>query len=251
MYYLSVLAIFKNETMNLKLWIDHYLWQGVDHFYLIDNGSDDEPLSILNEYINNGIVSYFYLPERHKQVDHYRFVFDNQNIKNKTQWLAVCDLDEFFFGVDQKLTTKISSLEPYYDYILCNWKMFGSNGLLKHPPDIRTAITHCEKSLHENTKYIFKPNIIKDSSQIWIHSLVNISNINPKRIRVANQLIKLNHYPIQSQEFFRKVKMTRGDVSGTSFENIRDIKYFNSFDQKSDSNDEALKSIILNPPTNY
>jgi hypothetical protein len=251
MYYLSVLAIFKNETMNLKLWIDHYLWQGVDHFYLIDNGSNDNPLSILNEYINKGIVSYFYLPERHKQVDHYRFVFDNQNIKNKTQWLAVCDLDEFFFGVDQKLTTKIKSLEPYYDYILCNWKMFGSNGLLKHPPDIRTAITHCEKSLHENTKYIFKPNIIKDSSQIWIHSLVNISNINPKRIRVANQLIKLNHYPIQSQEFFRKVKMTRGDVDNGGSENVRNITYFNSYDQKSNSNDEALKNIIFNPPINY
>jgi hypothetical protein len=251
MYYLSVLAIFKNETMNLKLWIDHYLWQGVDHFYLIDNGSNDNPLSILNDYINNGIVSYFYLPERHKQVDHYRFVFDNQNIKNKTQWLAVCDLDEFFFGVDQKLTTKIKSLEPYYDYILCNWKMFGSNGLLKHPPDIRTAITHCEKSLHENTKYIFKPNIIKDSSQIWIHKLINTSNINPRRIRIANQLIKLNHYPIQSQEFFRKVKMTRGDVDNGGSENVRNITYFNSYDKKSDSNDEALKNIILNPPTNY
>lgn len=251
MHYLSVLAIFKNETMNLKLWIEHYLWQGVDHFYLIDNGSDDNPLSILNEYINNGIVSYFFLPERHKQVDHYRFVFDNEKIKNKTQWLAVCDLDEFFFGVDQKLTTKIRSLEPYFDYILCNWKMFGSGGLKEHPPDIRTAITQCENSLHQNTKYIFKPNIIKDSSKIWIHKLVNIPNIHPRRIRVANQLIKLNHYPIQSQEFFEKVKMTRGDVLNVNVENIRDIKYFNSYDQNSNSNDESLKNIILNPPINY
>jgi hypothetical protein len=128
--------------------------------------------------------------------------------------------------------------------------MFGSSGLLKHPPDIRTAITHCVNSLHENTKYIFKPNIITDSSQIWIHSLVNISNINPKRIRIANQLIKLNHYPIQSQEFFRKVKMTRGAADGASSENIRNIKYFNLYDQ-TDGNDEVLKNIILNPPTNY
>jgi glycosyltransferase involved in cell wall biosynthesis len=51
MYYLSVLSIFKNETMNLKIWIEHYLWQGVEHFYLIDNGSDDNPLNILQEYI--------------------------------------------------------------------------------------------------------------------------------------------------------------------------------------------------------
>ena len=56
MYYLSVLAIFKNETMNLKMWIDHYLWQGVEHFYLIDNGSTDKPLAILKEYIDNSEI---------------------------------------------------------------------------------------------------------------------------------------------------------------------------------------------------
>ena len=48
MFHTSCLSIFKNETMNLKLWIEHYLWQGIEHFYLIDNGSDDNPLSILH-----------------------------------------------------------------------------------------------------------------------------------------------------------------------------------------------------------
>ena len=66
MYFLSVLSIFKNEIMNLKVWIEHYLWQGVDHFYLIDNGSTDNPLHILQEYINKGIVSYYYKEEKIK-----------------------------------------------------------------------------------------------------------------------------------------------------------------------------------------
>ena len=81
MYYLSVLCIFKNETMNLKTWINHYLWQGVDHFYMIDNGSDDNPLEILQDYINKGIITYFYRPERHQQIEHYKFVFDNCKLK--------------------------------------------------------------------------------------------------------------------------------------------------------------------------
>ena len=250
MYYLSLLSIFKNETMNLKLWLDHYLWQGVEHFYLIDNGSDDNPLTILQEYIDKGIVSYYYLPEKYKQVDHYRYVFDTENIKDKSTWLAVCDLDEFFFGVNQKLTTKIKSLENYFDYILCNWKMFGSNGLENQPTDIRTAITHCATNLHELTKYIFKPNIIKNSSQICIHKLLDISYINKNRIRIANQLIRLNHYPIQSLEFFQKVKMTRGAADSENSNNIRDMNYFISYNF-SEVNDETLKNIILNPPPNY
>jgi len=250
MYYLSVLATFKNETMNLKLWLEHYLWQGVDHFYLIDNGSDDNPLSILQEYINNGIVSYFYLPERHKQAEHYKYVFDNANLRARTRWLAVCDLDEFFFGVDQKLSTKIKSLDNYFDYIICNWKMFGSDGLVTQPHDIRTTITHCAKNLWNETKYIFKTNIIKNGSQIWIHNLLNISYINKNRIRIANQLIRLNHYPIQSLEFFQKVKMTRGAADCASSENVRDMNYFKRYDYN-EINDDTLKNIILNSSTDY
>ena len=71
---LSLLAQMKNETMNLKVWIDHYLWQGVEKIYLIDNGSTDEPLKILKQYIDKGIVFYVSLPEKHKQVEHYKFI---------------------------------------------------------------------------------------------------------------------------------------------------------------------------------
>lgn len=42
MFKLSVLAIFKNETMIIEEWMNHYLNEGVEHFYLIDNGSSDD-----------------------------------------------------------------------------------------------------------------------------------------------------------------------------------------------------------------
>ena len=31
--------MFKNESMIITEWIEHYLREGIDHFYLIDNGS--------------------------------------------------------------------------------------------------------------------------------------------------------------------------------------------------------------------
>ena len=249
MYFLSVLSIFKNETINLKIWLDHYIWQGVEHFYLIDNGSTDNPLRILQEYIDKNIVSYFYLPEKHNQVKHYRTVFDEKKLKEKTEWLIVCDLDEFFYGVDHKLSTKIKSLNNYYDYIICNWQMFGSDGLIEQPLDIRTSITHCDNKLWKETKYIFKPKIIKDSSSISIHSLVNI-DIPKSRIRIANKLIKLNHYPIQSLEFFKKIKMTRGAADTKNSENIRDMTYFKKYDFRN-INCEILKKLVLNYNSKY
>lgn len=249
MYYLSLLSTFKNETVNLKLWIEHYLWQGVEHFYLIDNNSDDNPLSILQDYIDKGIVTYYFLPEKFKQVQHYQHVFNNEKLKEKTIWLAVCDLDEYFFGTYKKLVTEIKNAEPNYDYILCNWKMFGSGGHKVQPIDIRTAITHCCKDLWKETKYIFKTSVINDGFSLWIHYLINVDF---KKIRMCtdNVLIKLNHYVIQSLEFFQKVKMTRGGADCLAHDNIRNMSYFERYDFH-DCEDLTLKNILLNLPTDY
>jgi hypothetical protein len=249
MHYLSLLAQLKNETMNLKVWLDHYLWQGVDHFYLIDNGSDDDPLSILQEYIDNGSVTYFYLPEKYNQFKHYSDVFDRADLKQKSVWLIVCDLDEFFFGVNHKLSREIQKLENDYDYILCNWNIFGSDGLEMHPPDIRTAITHCDKNLWTSTKYIVKTNNVQCGWQVGIHSLINHSPP-PDRICNTNTTIQLNHYVIQSLEFFKKVKMPRGDATSPSADAVRNMDYFEKHDYR-EIQDETLKNIILTPPPFY
>lgn len=125
--------------------------------------------------------------------------------------------------------------------------MFGSDGHIKHPNDIRKDIIYREKKLHENTKYIFKPQILKDSSSISIHELLEI---NVKRKRIGNKLIQLNHYPIQSLEFFEKVKMTRGDATSNKVDNVRNIHYFNSYDHR-EFCDDILKKLITNPSENY
>jgi hypothetical protein len=248
------MAQFKNETANLKVWIEHYIWQGVRNFFLIDNGSTDNPLQILNEYIKRGIVKYYYKPERHSQVENYRWVFDIENMKTKTYWLIVCDLDEFIYGVDKKLIKKLSTLE-YYNLIYCNWLMFGSEKLINHPEDIRTSILHRELKLHQNRKYIFKPLSINNSSQVDMHG-INYYGKNEiissgKKVWIANKLIRLNHYPIQSWEFFSKVKMTRGDASSVNSDNIRDKNYFNRYDENCTFVDDILKKLIENPPENY
>lgn len=252
MHYLSVLAQFKNETMNLKVWLDHYLWQGVSHFYLIDNGSTDNPMSILKEYIDRGVVSYYYRPAKASQVKNYRQIFA-KHIWSKTYWLAVIDLDEFFYGVDHKLVSKLKTLE-YYNLIYCNWFVYGTSGCIKHPEDIRVSNIHRIPHMDPvNTKYIFKTWAIIDPSQLDIHWLVYPNSKTKietgKKIKIANNLIRLNHYVCQSEEFFRKVKSVRGDASHTNNKWTRD--FFNAHNEPAILLDETLKNIVLNPPDNY
>jgi hypothetical protein len=154
------------------------------------------------------------LPEKHKQTEHYRYVFDKERLKEKTKWLCICDLDEFFFGTEHKLVDTIDQFDNY-NVIYTNSFFYGSDNLVDHPKDIRTAILHRESDIENGTKYIFKPDSINDSSEIWIHWLVKPGTLQKKQMNeiTQNNKIRLNHYRIQSFEYYSKVKMTRGDVS--------------------------------------
>ena len=51
-FVLAIVAMFKNESSILESWIEHYIKEGVQHFYLIDNGSTDDYQKILNPYMD-------------------------------------------------------------------------------------------------------------------------------------------------------------------------------------------------------
>ena len=238
-YKMSVLAIFKNETMNLKVWLDHYLWQGVDHFYLIDNDSNDNPHIILEPYIQKGLVTLHKFPQQHLQIQHYIRLWQLENLSKKTKWLIMADLDEFWFSPNSKLSSIINEYENY-DVIYSNWLMFGSDGLTNHPSDIRTAITHRENNIHINTKWICKPIKIR-LTDFYHHFFKNDSKYKKK---VVNDKIHLNHYSIQSKEYFEKVKIARGDV--LEKHNSRDWNYFNNYDKHKTYEDNLLRDMILN-----
>jgi hypothetical protein len=239
MNYLSILAIMKNEAMNLKLWIDHYIYQGVDHFYLIDNGSDDDSVNIINDLIkNNYPITLYILPEKFKQQEHYQYVYDQEKLNEATKWLIVADLDEFFYCYNSKISTELKNYEDY-DFITSKWRMFGSNNCIEHPKDIRISLTKRVKNLNINTKYIFQTKNI-NSSSVNIHWLNDGYTNNIE----LSEIFRLNHYPIQSKDFFEKVKMTRGDADREK--NVRDWNYFDNYNIDTDYDDEDLKNMILN-----
>lgn len=236
-YYLSVLAIFKNERLNLKTWIDHYVWQGVDHIYLIDNDSDDHPLEILQEYIDKGVVSYYLRKEPRVQVKHYVDIFEHEKLKEETYWLCICDLDEFFFGTTTTLKNTLRDLDAKTNVILSNWHNYGHDGNIEHPKDIRVGNLNRDPQL-QNTKTIFKTQVIDHDGMINIHHLHNYHGPS----HTENDLIRLHHYRLQSEEYFVNNKMTRGDVLYS--DNHRDMSYFHDENAPCTKYDDTLKVLI-------
>ena len=260
-YYLSIVAIFKNESWILKEWIEHYLNQGVDHFFLIDNGSTDNYNTILQPYIDNKQVSLVKDPKRYSQKGHYnKYILP---IKNISEWFLVCDLDEFVYARNDFKTIPeyLKKLNPFVGNVCIPWKNYGSSGHIQHPKDgvvknftkrqqynstlnnVKTIVR--SKHLLSFTVHIHICN--KQSHQITTDNKYSIKTENhlpfSQKFLISENILKasnlhINHYQIQSVDFFQKIKMTRGDVSTVKKNNMRDMNYFKRHDNNELLDDE-------------
>ena len=99
-YKLSALTMFKNEGHIINEWIrvNHKIG-GIDHFFLIDNDSDDgysiddDLLKLVTIYKEPGLVKRY---TAHSQ----EFVYEKHypNMRNDTEWVIVMDMDEFLYS---------------------------------------------------------------------------------------------------------------------------------------------------------
>ena len=236
-YNLSLLTICKNESMVIDEFIQHYLWQGVDHIYIIDNDSTDNTRELVKKYPQ---VSYYYLPDRNKQVEHYNNIYNK--IKDQTEWLIIADVDEYIYNRSKGSTIKDYLRKLDYEKtaaVHINWKMFGSSGFKEQPASIRKSFTSAQSGFHENVKAIVNTSLTKS---LIMHTH-NYSNDNI--VQNPDEDLALNHYAIMSEHYFRTVKMTRGDADGAVNNNIRDMNYFAKYDFK-DVQDYELSTLVEN-----
>lgn len=246
---LAVLAIMKNESMNIDEWINHYISMGVEKIFLIDNGSTDDSAAKAKFWASKGIVELVEYPKRHRQRQHYWSAFKAFDIGRKAEWLLVADLDEFWFcPTGEPLSECLADFDGL-DVIYANCRNFGSNGLDKHPSSIRFSLTLRATDLasHSSRKYICRTSAIKSKSSLRIHAVTGVCS---SRTVSDNACFHLNHYPIQSFEFFQKVKMKRGDAVNLLADSVRDLEYFKSVDAACIKSDRLLADMIASGKIN-
>jgi hypothetical protein len=253
--YFSIAAIFKNESMGLKEWLDHHLLHGCEHFYLINDGSTDNFREILDPYIKSSLVTIFdcNLP---KKADRQGHAYDKflKPIWNETKWLAIIDLDEYLWSpICVDIRSILKRLEEY-SQLEVNWVMFGSNFHEKQPKSIvggftkrieygGSIVSKCPGSGFIQTPTYGPKTILNTAyavpTNFGVHShgphekprnsYVNVSYINNSN----NPLLLINHYHLQSKEYWETVKMPRGDVNCWHKDDARDLLWY----QMADRND--------------
>lgn len=216
-YYLSVGAMFKNESHSIKEWIMHYLHHGVEHFYLINDNSCDNFMENIQEYIDKNIVTLFNVNEPY-YLGRQRNLYTNYILPHikETKWLLIVDLDEYVWSkIDTNLCNILKSSENYAQ-IQIRQTIFGSNGHIAQPKYIVKSFTKKIKDNSNDRKYKYLVNSSYEFSHLNIHHAdfldTNLTNDYSKFIIIYPEYLIMNHYCCQSREFWNNTKCTRGDA---------------------------------------
>jgi len=230
MYKLSVGALFKNESHILKEWIEHYLYHGAEHLYLIDDNSDDNSLEIIQPYVEKGYVTLF-----QEKCDY--FLGRQMHLYNKcifprykdSEWFLVVDMDEFVWSplnINLCETLKIFS---HVGQIQMTHTLYGSNGHIKQPESVVANFTYrsCDEPTNSPGNFKYFLNSQYEFTHFAIHNAFfkeKENETNGKFMIFGPPYFVMNHYSCQSKDFWENVKCTRGDGDHYRLRKIEDFE---------------------------
>lgn len=270
---LCIVAMFKNEGHIIDEWIEHYLSEGVDHFFLIDHGSTDNYRQTIDKYIQEGIIDIVVNSTSNRanlQVDFYNQYFLKE--RSEYHWTIICDLDEFIYARRGFPTIKsyLKTLPRRISQVSIPWKMFGSSNHIQQPEKIvdnftkrslyginyNDGVEWGEGILKENIKrinankkkYNFMKSIVRtrDVEEYHIHRhKVKYNTIcsNQRSDILMNDFCKINNRILNNSCLHLNHYPIQSltwfmDVKATrgdsnNKENVRDINYFRKYDKYS------------------
>jgi hypothetical protein len=245
MYNLSICAVFKNESHILDEWLQHYIVRGVDHFYLVNDDSSDNFMDVLNNYSDK--VTLFHNDILTKNVGRQVLIYEKyfRDILSSSKWFGIIDLDEFLYSpLNIDLSTILTKYDSY-SQLQVDWLQFGSNGHIRQPSSVVSGFTKRANFDTSQTYYSYKC-LFKGESLLEF-------NVHKNKVKGSTFHLKyhesvdlvINHYSIQSLDFFIKVKSTRGDINNW-FDHVklkRDEEIFKNYDI---NDEEDIRLMIQN-----
>lgn len=229
-YELAIATMFKNEARYLREWIEFHLLLGVEHFYLFNNESTDDFLSVLAPYVRTGVADLMEWPghfsnyEMFKSLQCSSFERAVSIACGRAKWLALIDSDEFILPVtDDNLPNFLKRYEEFGG-VSINWQGFGSSNVDKLPDErlLIESLHRCASPDHPynlHVKTIVRPEQVeKISNQHYPDLIPGSHSVNAEGIPidgmftpyVSFEKIRLNHYWSRDKDHLsRKIHQIR------------------------------------------
>jgi hypothetical protein len=136
-YKLSLCLCIKNESKYIIEFIEHYIKQGVEHFYIINNNSDDNLEEIMEKSSYNSLVTLIKddrsidINNAYSLTNGLMAVYNNnlyEIVKNETEWGIVVDIDEFMYGKNGfNIKTFLENVDDSVGCIYVIWNIMTSS----------------------------------------------------------------------------------------------------------------------------
>jgi hypothetical protein len=216
MYNLVVCSVFKNESHILDEWINHYIYHGIDHIYLVNDFSTDNYIDIINKYADK--VTLFHNDIITRNVGRQTLIYYKyfKPLLHTSTWMTILDMDEFLYSPYDINIQNILTNYNNYSQINVDWVHFGSNGHKLQPKSAVEGFTM--RALYgKNKQYYGNKNIFKTRTLISFD--VHSNNVSGQQINLKYSetsevpSLLINHYNIQSYDFYINIKGTRGDIN--------------------------------------
>ena len=245
---LAACAIFREEAPFLAEWISFHRSVGFEHFYLYNNFSTDDYETVLDPFIQEGLVTLVDWPRPVGQLSAYRDCIRKR--WREALWIGFFDIDEFLFAPDGRDVPSV--LSDYRDLPgVCAWQAFyGSSGHVERPeipvveaytmragPDLTTVKTIL------NPRMVYKVGVHQSKflsgEGLDTHRRTIVPGMSPRL-----DILRINHYWSRSLADLDQ-KVRRGDASTSA---LRDRDRHFDFERKLNlERDEAILDAMRQP----
>lgn len=239
---LAVALIAKNEAPYIKEWVEFHHKQGVSHFFIYDNESEDNLHEVLKPYIDSGLVTYRLIRGRVRQRDAYNMALSK--CRRRFKYMAILDADEFLF-VRKDADVCNYNLYEFVDRFMSshkdtgglavNWCVFGSSGHLTKPEggvlENYTMRAEDDFPINLHIKTICDPaktmcfnTVHYPTYRRGFYNFDEEGNIVPGAFteKVHIKRIRINHYFTKSREEFM-AKRARGMADNLDIRSVDDF----------------------------
>ena len=156
-YFFSVLTLVQNEENVLLEFVTHYLEEGAEHIFIVDDnsrpGSIEAPLANISRALFSVIPASCRHHTKERQVRHHKYEWQvcEYNsmlpvLRSKTKWVAVVDADEFIASrafPERTIASILHEELAVCDDVVVPWILYSWDGRLHNPPpgELRTTLT--------------------------------------------------------------------------------------------------------------
>lgn len=233
-YELSIVSLFRDEARFLKEWIEFHKMMGVQHFYLYNHLSQDDYMSVLQPYIDEGVVELGQLvkdPETYQDWHSLQNKCYNDTLKKArtiTRWLAIIDTDEFIIPAKDKNLVEMLKRYQSFGGLMINWQMYGTSDVEEIPQDKLMIEMLSKRAEDDYSFHYFFKSIIQPLRTLEVKtahrciykrpyfavnsnfdSFDKVSHMHCILKKVVIDRVRINHYWTRDELFFNGVKTSR------------------------------------------